>query len=216
MMNQNPKESKRHTFYQNYKTTELSPPSGLLPPIAIIGIGCRFPGDADSPEAFWQLLRDGVDAISEVPADRWNVNTFYDPNRKKAGKIHSRWGGFIKDIDKFDAHFFGVSPREAARMDPQQRLLLEVAWEALENAGQVPEELAGSNSGVFIGISAHDYSDIQLNYSERHLINAYTNLGGAMSIAANRISYLFNFQGDRKSTRLNSSHNRESRMPSSA
>ena len=195
-MTQNPKDHNLHTFYQNHKTTELSQPSGIgREPIAIIGIGCRFPGDADSPEAFWKLLCDGVDAISEVPADRWNANTFYDPNRKKPGKIHSRCGGFIKDFDKFDARFFGISPREATRMDPQQRWLLEVAWEALENAGQVPSELVGSNSGVFIGICAHDYSDIQLNYSEREIINAYTNLGGAMSIAANRISYVFNFQG---------------------
>ena len=116
-------------------------------------------------------MQDLGDTISEVPADRWNVNSFYDPDRKKAGKINSRWGGFIKDIDKFDAQFFGISPLQAARMDPQQRWLLEVAWEALENAGQVPQQLAGSNSGVFIGILAHDYLDIQFNYSERDLIN---------------------------------------------
>ncbi len=164
-------------------------------PIAIIGMGCRFPGGASTPNAFWELLRNGVDAITEVPADRWNWRMFYDANTQRPGKTYSRWGGFIKDIDKFDAQFFGISPREATRMDPQQRLLLEVAWEALENAGQVPDALAGSNTGVFVGISAHDYSDIHSVITEHHLGNAYTNLGGALSIAANRISYWFNFRG---------------------
>lgn len=198
-MTQNLKNSNLHTFSGDCRTplTDVNSPTkkALRDPIAIIGIGCRFPGDANNPEAFWQLLRDGIDAISEVPAERFSLHTFYDPNRKKPGKTYSRWGGFIKDIDKFDAQFFGISPREAARSDPQQRLLLTVAWEALENAGLVPIRLAGSSTGVFIGISSHDYSDIQSSVSERHSTNAYTNLGGAMSIAANRISYLFNFQG---------------------
>jgi acyl transferase domain-containing protein/NADP-dependent 3-hydroxy acid dehydrogenase YdfG/phospholipid N-methyltransferase/aryl carrier-like protein len=162
-------------------------------PIAIIGMGCRFPGGANSPEAFWKLLRDGVDAITEVPADRWNVDSFYDPDGAKPGKIRTRWGGFIDKIDEFDAEFFGISPREAFKMDPQQRLLLEVAWEALEDGGQVPENLAGSKTGVFIGISASDYYDIQL--SDRNTINAYTTQGGFHCIAANRISYIFNFNG---------------------
>ena len=164
-------------------------------PIAIIGMGCRFPGGASTPNAFWQMLCNGVDAIKEVPPDRWNWRMFYDANKNRPGKTYSRWGGFIEDIDKFDAQFFGISPREARRIDPQQRLLLEVAWEALENAGQVPDALAGSNTGVFVGISAHDYSDIHSQRSEHHFGNAYTNLGGALSIAANRISYWFNFRG---------------------
>ena len=162
-------------------------------PIAIIGIGCRFPGGANSPEAFWKLLRDGVDAITEVPADRWNADSFYDPDPAKRGKMRSRWGGFVDKIDEFDAEFFGISPREASSMDPQQRLLLEVAWEALEDGGQVPENLAGSKTGVFVGISASDYYDIQL--SDRNAINAYTNQGGVHCITANRISYIFNFNG---------------------
>ncbi|WP_442947729.1 beta-ketoacyl synthase N-terminal-like domain-containing protein [Nostoc sp.] len=102
--------------------------------------------------------------------------------------MRTRWGGFIDKIDEFDAQFFGISPREAVCIDPQQRLLLEVAWEALEDGGQVPEKLAGSKTGVFIGISGSDYHDIQLSISDRDSINAYTNLGGIHCVSANRIS----------------------------
>src|SRR4028118_236097 len=164
-------------------------------PIAIIGIGCRFPGGGNSPEAFWKLLRDGVDAITEVPEDRWNLDNFYDPEGTKPGKIRTRWGGFVDKIDEFDADFFGISPREASCIDPQQRLLLEVAWEALEDGGQVPENLAGSKTGVFIGIYSSDYLNIQLSASDRDSINAYTNLGGVHCVTANRISYILNFKG---------------------
>lgn len=164
-------------------------------PIAIVGIGCRFPGGANNSEAFWNLLINGVDAIAEVPANRWNISNFYHPDTAKPGKIRTRWGGFIEDIDQFDAQFFGISPREAACIDPQQRLLLEVVWEALEDGGQVAAKLANSQTGVFIGISGSDYHHIQLNVSDRHLINAYTHLGGVHCIAANRISYVLNLQG---------------------
>jgi acyl transferase domain-containing protein/acyl carrier protein len=161
-------------------------------PIALVGIGFRFPG-AHSPEAFWQLLRDGVDAITEVPAERFNLHAFYDPDPAIPGKMNTRWGGFLDQVDQFDPHFFGISPREAARMDPQQRLLLEVTLEALEDAGQAPERLTGTQTGVFIGISTNDYSRIQLNDLNR--IDAYAGTGNALSIAANRISYLFDFRG---------------------
>ncbi|MBI4551429.1 MAG: type I polyketide synthase, partial [Candidatus Latescibacteria bacterium] len=163
--------------------------------IAIIGMGCRFPGGADSPAAFWQLLRDGVDAITDVPPDRWNLRPVYDPDRAAPGTMCTRWGGFVGQIDRFDAQFFGIAPREASRIDPQQRLLLEVAWEALEDAGLPPENAAGTNTGVFIGITTHDYYDIQLSPTDRQDINAYTNLGGHLSIAANRVSYVFDFHG---------------------
>jgi phthiocerol/phenolphthiocerol synthesis type-I polyketide synthase C len=160
------------------------PAAGADEPIAIVGIGCRFPG-ADRPAAFWRLLSDGVDAITEIPADRWDA----DASETAA----TRWGGFLDQVDQFDPQFFGISPREAARMDPQQRLLLEVAWEALEDAGQVPERLAGSRTGVFIGISTYDYGHFQLG--QPALIDAYTGTGSALSIAANRLSYFYDFRG---------------------
>ena len=161
-------------------------------PIAIIGIGCRFPGSS-GPEAFWQSLRDGIDAITEVPADRFKLSEVYDPDPAIAGKINTRWGGFVEQVDQFDPQFFGISPREAARMDPQQRLLLEVTWEALEDAGQVADRIAGSSTGVFVGISNNDYGRTQ--FSDLSRIDAYAGTGNALSIAANRISYLLDFRG---------------------
>jgi len=161
-------------------------------PIAIIGIGCRFPGSS-GPQAFWDSIRDGMDAITEVPADRFNLAEFYDPDSTIAGKINTRWGGFVEQVDQFDPQFFGISPREAARMDPQQRLLLEVTWEALEDAGQAADQIAGSNTGVFVGISNNDYGRTQ--FSDLSRIDAYAGTGNALSIAANRISYLLDFRG---------------------
>lgn len=158
-------------------------------PIAIIGIGCRFPG-AKNPEAFWQLLHAGVDAITEVPRSRWDVNSFYDSNLATPGKMNTRWGGFLEQVDQFDPQFFSIAPEEAALMDPQQRLLLEVTWEALEDAGQIPQHLAGTRTGVFVGISSHDYSQAIWGTD-----NPYATTGTSNCIAANRISYTFNFQG---------------------
>jgi amino acid adenylation domain-containing protein/non-ribosomal peptide synthase protein (TIGR01720 family) len=163
-------------------------------PIAIIGIGCRLPGGVNDPESYWKLLHDGVDAITEIPKDRWDPSVFYDPEPGKAGKTNARWGGFLSEIDQFDSHFFGISPREAARMDPQQRLLLEVAWEALEDAGLALEGIAESKTSVYVGISSYDYQNLQAS-GDRDKIDVYTNTGGALSIAANRISYCFNFKG---------------------
>src|SRR5262249_39526446 len=120
-------------------------------PIAVIGIGCRFPG-ADGPDAFWSLLHEGREAIREVPADRWAIDEYFDPNPDTPGKMSTRSAGFLDQIDGFDAGFFGIAPREAVLMDPQQRLLLEVSWEALEHAGLSPARLAGSQTGVYVGI----------------------------------------------------------------
>src|SRR5580704_13813453 len=104
-------------------------------PIAVVGMGCRLPGGANDPAAYWEILRNGVDTITEIPPERWDISRYYDPDPEAPGKMSTRWGGFLKNIDQFDAQFFGISPREALSMDPQHRLLLEVTWEALENAG---------------------------------------------------------------------------------
>ncbi len=164
-----------------------------MEPIAIVGTGCRLPGGANSPEAYWDLLANGRDAITEIPADRWNAEAFYSPNPKAPGKTVSRWGGFIDQIDRFDARFFGISPREAVHMDPQQRILLECVWQALENGGLVPEALAGTATGVFIGISGMEYSN--LVKLDLHRIDGHTGTGVALSVSANRISYLFDLKG---------------------
>ena len=163
--------------------------------IAIIGIGCRFPGSANSPAAFWELLRSGRDAISDIPPDRPELMRVFDPDPSKPGRSYLRRGGFADGVDQWDAEFFGVSPREAAHIDPQHRLLLEVAWEALEDAGQNVDRLAGSRTGVFVGISTHDYGDTQCDPANRHLLDSHSNSGSATSIAANRISYLYDLRG---------------------
>jgi acyl transferase domain-containing protein len=163
--------------------------------IAIVGIGCRFPGGVRGPEQFWDLLCGSVDAISEMPPDRFDVAALFDPDPGKPGKLYTRWGGFLERLDTFDADFFGISPREARRIDPHQRLLLEVAWEALEDAGQPADQLAGSGAGVFIGISTNDYGGLQFQPRNAHLIDAHAPAGGVLCIAANRISYCLDLHG---------------------
>jgi thioester reductase-like protein len=160
--------------------------------IAIIGLGCRFPGAPD-PASFWQLLSHGGDAIREIPADRWDVDTFYDPTPQTPGKMNTRWGGFLEKVDCFDASFFGITPKEAERMDPQHRLVLEVAWECLEDAGLTLEHVDGSNTGVFLGIGNYDYGRQLIRDSA--LINAYDGIGNTLCIAANRLSYFLNLRG---------------------
>ncbi len=162
-------------------------------PIAIIGLGCRFPGGSNSPDEYWNLLSQGKDAVVEVPADRWNIENYYSKNPKAPGKMITRWGGFIDSIQMFDARFFEISPREAVQMDPQQRILLECVWQAMEDGGQVPERLAGTPVGVFLGISGWEYqSYLKLDL---HSIEGQTVSGVALSIGANRISYIFDFKG---------------------
>ncbi|HEY5834904.1 beta-ketoacyl synthase N-terminal-like domain-containing protein, partial [Streptomyces sp.] len=162
-------------------------------PIAIIGIGCRFPGGVDGPDSFWRLLSEGRDAVTEVPAERWDTAEYSSDDPQEPGRTNSRWGGFLDGVDRFDAAFFGIAPQEAARMDPQQRLLAEVAFEALENAGMPTDRLAGSPTGVFVGISTFDYATDQLR--DLDAIDAYTGTGSALSIAANRLSYLLDLRG---------------------
>lgn len=163
-------------------------------PIAVIGMSCRFPGDANTPEQFWELLKNGMDAITEIPRDRWNIDEYYDPDPDKPGKMSTRWGGFIKNLDLFDAHFFGIAPREAAGLDPQQRLLLELSWEALERAGQSPDQLMNSQTGVFIGVSGNDYFQLQMENGIED-IDAYLASGNAHSIATGRLSYALGLRG---------------------
>jgi thioester reductase-like protein len=164
-------------------------------PIAIIGMGCRFPGGADSPQAFWRLLRDGVDAVGEVPGDRWDVNAFYDPDRNAPGKMYTRNGAFLERLDQFDPVFFGISPREAEQLDPQQRLLLEVSWETLEDAALPPHLLRGSRTGVFVGSMSNDYAAETLVAGAAERIGPYTGTGAAGSFLAGRLSYQFGWQG---------------------
>lgn len=163
-----------------------------MEPIAIIGVGCRFPG-ADNPESFWELLRSGQDAITEVPPDRWDIDAFYDPHPGTPGKMSSRWGGFLNQVDQFDPGFFGILPRRAKLLDPQQRLVLEVAWEALENAALAPAKLAGSKTGVFIAISHNDYDRIICKDISR--VNAHHGPSTYHCIAANRLSHILDLRG---------------------
>src|SRR5688572_14702411 len=163
--------------------------------IAIIGIGCRFPGGANDSESFWKLLVDGREAVCEIPPDRWNIERFYDPEPGIPGKSVAKRGGFVEGIDQFDPQFFGISPREAPYIDPQQRLLLETAWEAIENAGMVLDFEKGTELSVFVGISHNDYQLIQSTPWEHGGISPHSPTGSAHSIAANRISYCFNLRG---------------------
>lgn len=162
-------------------------------PLAIVGLGCRFPGGVTDPESYWQLLINRGSGITEIPADRWNWRKYLHPNHEVPGRMVTKWGGFLSNPDRFDAPFFGISPREAQRMDPQQRWLLETSWQALEDAGLPPASLRGSRTSVFVGISSHDYVDIQRG--DTSLLDIHSGTGNALSIAANRISYLFDFRG---------------------
>ncbi|MBD2158900.1 type I polyketide synthase [Leptolyngbya sp. FACHB-16] len=164
-------------------------------PIAIVGMGCRFPGGANNPESFWQLLCDGVDAIAKRPHERWDSKAYYDPDPDAAGKIYTQQGGFLQNVDQFDPFFFGISPREAASLDPQQRLLLEVSWEALEHAGQAPNELSGSQTGFFVGIGQNDYAKLILNSQDLKNIDVYACTGNGFCFASGRLSYALGLQG---------------------
>jgi acyl transferase domain-containing protein/acyl carrier protein len=162
-------------------------------PVAIVGMGLRFPGGAVDAESFWRILRDGVDAVGEIPADRWPVDEFYDPEPQQPGKMRTRWGGFLDRVDRFDHEFFGISRREALAMDPQQRLALEVSWEALEDSGRAPTGLAGSRTGVFLGVCSNDFATE--NFPGLADITAYASTGTAHSVVTGRISYVFDFRG---------------------
>jgi acyl transferase domain-containing protein len=160
-------------------------------PIAIIGLSCRFPGGANNPEKYWELLCSGQDAIKEVPVERWKMADYAD---LLPDGTPSWYGGFLDQVDQFDPQFFGIAPREAETMDPQQRLVLEMSWEALERAGQAPDKLKGSQTGIFIGITTNDYFQLaKLNGPAQ--MDVYTATGSALNVAPGRVAYTLGFQG---------------------
>ncbi|MCL6285142.1 type I polyketide synthase [Ruegeria sp. 2012CJ41-6] len=164
-------------------------------PIAIIGIGCRFPGGANTPEKLWSLVEQGQDAVTEVPKERWDLDEVYDPDPDAPGKAYTRCGGFLDQVDSFDAAFFGITPREAVNLDPQQRLLLEVSWEALEHAGIAPSSISGTQTGVYVGLTTHDYAIMAAAAHDHLTADAYSASGSSHSIAAGRLSYFFGLHG---------------------
>ena len=178
---------------QEYPSADYSVRSRA--PIAIVGVGCRFPGNVNHPDAFWQLLTEGRNAITDVPAERWSLNKFYDPDQRKASKIKNCKGGFVDNVDHFDPNFFGIFPAEAHRMDPQQRLLLEVTYQALEDAGISLESFSGSSTAVFAGVFMNDYWDIQTASAQRDAISPQVPMGASLTSIANRLSYVYNLKG---------------------
>jgi len=160
--------------------------------IAIVGLSCRFPG-ADSPDQYWRLLADGVDAITEVPAERWDIARYFDPDPDARGKMYTRHGGFLQNVAGFDSWFFRISPREAQSLDPQHRLLLEVAWEAFEDAGMAADSLRGSDTGVFVGITTNDYAQLLMRQDRE--LDAFFFTGNPTNAAAGRLAYSFGLSG---------------------
>jgi acyl transferase domain-containing protein/NAD(P)-dependent dehydrogenase (short-subunit alcohol dehydrogenase family)/acyl carrier protein/ubiquinone/menaquinone biosynthesis C-methylase UbiE/ribosomal protein S18 acetylase RimI-like enzyme len=176
----------------------VAAPGQASPPersdIAIIGMAGRFPG-CSNLDAYWSLLSTGADAISEVPASRWDIDAYYDQDPDAPGKILSRHGGFIDAVDEFDASFFDISPHEARLMDPQQRLLMETHWEAMEHAGIDASGLKGTNCGIFVGLYTHDYELLQVANGRDEDLGAYFATGNSASIAAGRIAYFLGTRG---------------------
>ncbi|MEM7532860.1 MAG: type I polyketide synthase [Chloroflexota bacterium] len=161
-------------------------------PVAVVGLACRMPGDGNTPEAFWEILYNGKDTITEIPTERWDADAYYDPTPGTPGKMYTRHAAFLSEVDQFDPLFFGISPREAASMDPQQRLLLEVSWEALENAGYAPNHLP-RQSGIFIGMSETDYATLPL---PPHVdADTYDDIGNDLCFASGRLAYILGVQG---------------------
>ena len=162
-------------------------------PIAVVGIGCRFPGGVSGPQAYWDLLESGTDAVTVVPPERWDAEAFYDPDPMAPGRMPTKWGAYLDDVAGFDADFFGISPREAVAMDPQQRVALEVAWEALENAGFAPDQLGETRTAVMLGVYYTEYQSAAAENPDT--IDAYSATGNAHSVTVGRIAYLLGLRG---------------------
>jgi amino acid adenylation domain-containing protein len=168
---------------------------GRFEPIAIVGAGCRLPGGVRSPEDYWRLLESGTDAITRIPEDRWDADAFYDPDPAAPGKMSVREGGFLDSLDRFDADFFRIPPREARQLDPQQRLMLEVGWEALENAAIAPDSLSGASTGVYVGVMGCDYAFRVAHHLDMARVDPYMLSGNDLSFTAGRLAYYLGLQG---------------------
>ncbi len=188
--------AKKSTFSKAKEPSKASQSTSLPENgVAIIGMACRFPNGANSLDEYWSQLRDGVDAITIVPPTRWDIEEYYDADRSQPGKIVTKYGGFLDQVDKFDASFFRIAPREAIYIDPQHRILLETSWSALEQAGLNPETLVGTQTGVFMGLFTHDYETLQIKQNQADDFAAYFATGNSAAVAAGRISYFYGFQG---------------------
>ncbi|MAP10863.1 MAG: hypothetical protein CMQ61_02295 [Gammaproteobacteria bacterium] len=170
-------------------------PKDLVESIAVVGMGCRFPGNVNTPDEFWELLSSGRDVLRDIPSSRWDVDAYYDPQVSVPGKMYVRQGHYLDDIDQFDPQFFGLSPREAASLDPQQRLVMEVSWEALEHAGIAPASLQGGKTGVFVGQYWDDYSMQRIYATDLREIDRYAQLSGLRGMTAGRIAHILDSHG---------------------
>ena len=180
---------------QGSVSATAAPTTGTTPvtPVAVVGMACRLPGGIDSPEQLWEALLRGDDLITEIPPDRWDADEFYDPEPGVPGRTTCKWGAFLDDVAGFDAEFFGIGDQEAAAMDPQHRLLLETSWEAVEHAGVDPASIAGSLTGVFMGLTQGDYQLLAADTGSME--GPYGVVGTNFSIASGRIAYALGVHG---------------------